>query len=79
MITYPQDAEAALILAELDLRMHKSKIKVSGCFRTIDGAKDYLTIMSCVSTGRKHGHNGYDVIMNLFHRFLDFMVSVEGH
>jgi transposase len=65
-------------LAERDLRMHKSKIKVSGCFRTLDGAKDYLAIMSCVSTGRKHGHNGYDVIMNLFHGSLDFMVLVEG-
>lgn len=61
--------------AERDLRMHKSKIKVSGCFRTREGAEDYLKIMSCVSTGRKHGHNGYDVIMNLISGSLDFMVA----
>lgn len=62
--------------AERDLRMHKSKIKVSGCFRTIAGAECYLKIMSCVSTGRKHGHNGYDVIMNLITGSLDFMTVV---
>lgn len=62
--------------AERDLRMHKSKIKVSGSFRTIEGAEDYLKIMSCVSTGRKHGHNGYDVIMNLINGSREFMVAV---
>ena len=62
--------------AERDLRMHKSKIKVSGCFRTVEGATQYLQIMSCVSTGRKHGHNGYEVIMNLIHGSLEFMTAV---
>ncbi len=62
--------------AERDLRMHKSKIKVSGCFRTATGATEYLQIMSCVSTGRKHGHNGYEVIMNLIHGSLEFMTAV---
>lgn len=62
--------------AERDLRMHKSKIKVSGCFRTLAGAEYYLKIMSCVSTGKKYGHNGYSVIMNLITGSLDFMTAI---
>lgn len=59
-----------------DLRMHKSKLKVSGCFRTMEGTEDYLKIMSCVSTGRKQGHNGYEIIMNLITGSTDFVAAV---
>lgn len=62
--------------AERDLRMHKSKIKVSGCFRTREGAEDYLKIMSCVSTGRKHGHNGYEVITDLIVGSQEFLALI---
>jgi transposase len=50
--------------AERDLRMTKAKSKISGCFRTIEGAQDYLNIMSYVSTAKKQGYNAYEAIKN---------------
>lgn len=50
--------------AERDLRMIKVKTKVSGCFRSEDGARDYLKIMSYIGTAHKQGHNAYDAIRN---------------
>ena len=46
--------------------MVKVKTKVSGYFRTEDGAKDYLKIMSYVGTAHKHGFNAYEAIKNAF-------------
>ena len=48
--------------AERDVRNVKTKTKVSGCFRTEDGAQNYLDIMSYLSTGRKHGVSVYDAM-----------------
>jgi len=48
--------------AERDLRMIKTKSKVSGCFRSIDGARDYFKIMSYVGSAKKQGVHAYEAI-----------------
>jgi transposase len=45
--------------AERDIRPFKVKQKVAGCFRTVDGAKEFATIMSFVSTAQKRGKSAF--------------------
>ena len=52
--------------AERDVRNVKTKTKVSGCFRTENGAQNYLDIMSYISTGRKHGVSAYQALTAAF-------------
>ena len=44
-------------LAERDLRMMKVKTKISGAFRTLEGAVDFARLRSVISTDRKQGRN----------------------
>ena len=53
-------------LVERDVRMIKVQQKVSGCFRTLDGAHTFCAIRSYISTARKHGINAIDAIYNAF-------------
>ena len=48
--------------AERDIRNIKIKTKVSGFFKTEEGAKNYLNIMSFVGTAKKHGYSAYEAI-----------------
>ena len=53
-------------LAERDLRNIKTKIKVSGCFRTTEGAENYLKIMSYIVTAKKNGINAVKALKAAF-------------
>ncbi len=43
--------------------MVKVKTKVSGYYRSMKGAQEYLTKMSYVETAKKHGINAYEAIL----------------
>ena len=51
-------------LAERDLRMAKVHQKISGCFRTINGARTYARIRSYISTIKKQNLNVIDGIID---------------
>jgi transposase len=48
--------------AEQDLRMMKVRMKISGAFRTFQGAQTFADIRSVISTARKHGLNILDTL-----------------
>jgi transposase len=52
--------------AERDVRNLKTKAKVSGGFRSADGAQGYLDVMSYIGTAAKHKVRAYDALMAAF-------------
>ena len=53
-------------LSEQDLRMHKVKQKISGCFRSEWLAEQYCKIRSMLVSGRKNNHNPLELIQLAF-------------
>lgn len=53
-------------LGERDIRPAKTKLKVSGGFRSFVGAEYYARIQSFISTARKHDKNVFEQICNTF-------------
>jgi transposase len=49
---------------ERDIRMEKVRQKISGCFRTLPGAKVFARIRGYISTCRKQGRNILNELQN---------------
>jgi transposase len=51
--------------SERDIRMIKLRQKVSGCLRTLTGARQFCAIRSYLSTAAKHGLSFFDALVSL--------------
>ena len=53
-------------LGEQDIAMIKVRLKVSGCFRTLEGAQKFARIRGYLSTARKNNHDLLGAIVKAF-------------
>jgi hypothetical protein len=51
--------------SECDIRIAKLRQKVSGCLRTLTGARQFCAIRSYLSTAAKHGIGFFDALVML--------------
>ena len=51
--------------SERDIRMIKLRQKISGCLRTLAGARQFCAIRSYLSTAAKHGLSFFDALVML--------------
>ncbi len=64
---------------ENDLRMTKVQQKISGCFRSMEGARVFCRVRSYLSTCRKHGLSATQALTLLFQgKNPDFMNPDEA-
>jgi transposase len=62
-------------LAEQDLRMMKVKMKISGGFRTFEGASRFASLRSVVSTARKRGWNILHALVSQPHALIQALAA----
>ena len=64
--------------AERDIRMGKLKQKISGCFRSMDGARIFCRIRSYISTCRKHGLSAVAALGMLYAGQLPEFITLDA-